>query len=112
MGTTPKPKTVALHLKYCKNWKYFLNFVFKLDNKFMAQNHLRNLKVNLIYFFLFHKVVEIVSSSSGDESSSSTSDSDDCIMLSDSEVPPSPEAEDDPNNSGKVFCYAIPTANR
>ncbi|XP_045493112.1 uncharacterized protein LOC123692414 [Colias croceus] len=46
------------------------------------------------------EVVEIVDSSSGEESSSSSSDSDDCIMLSDSEVPPSPEAEDDPSNSG------------
>ncbi|KAJ0179964.1 hypothetical protein K1T71_004555 [Dendrolimus kikuchii] len=46
------------------------------------------------------EVVEIVDSSSGEESSSASSDSDDCIMLSDSEVPPSPEAEDDPNNSG------------
>ncbi|XP_026328424.1 uncharacterized protein LOC113236525 isoform X3 [Hyposmocoma kahamanoa] len=56
------------------------------------------------------EVVEIVSSSSGDESSSSTSDSDDCIMLSDSEVPPSPEAEDDPNNSGLHVndAYNIP----
>ncbi|XP_059062187.1 uncharacterized protein LOC131855000 [Achroia grisella] len=46
------------------------------------------------------EVVEIVDSSSGEESSSSSSDSDDCIMLSDSEVPPSPEAEEDPHNSG------------
>ncbi|XP_068630866.1 uncharacterized protein [Battus philenor] len=46
------------------------------------------------------EVVEIVDSSSGEESSSSSSDSDDCIMLSDSEVPPSPEAEEDPANSG------------
>ncbi|XP_026486277.2 uncharacterized protein LOC113393543 [Vanessa tameamea] len=46
------------------------------------------------------EVVEIVDSSSGEDSSSSSSDSDDCIMLSDSEVPPSPEAEDDPGNSG------------
>ncbi|CAK1604094.1 unnamed protein product [Parnassius mnemosyne] len=46
------------------------------------------------------EVVEIVDSSSGEETASSTSDSDDCIMLSDSEVPPSPEAEDDPANSG------------
>lgn len=46
------------------------------------------------------EVVEIVDSSSGEESSSSSSDSDDCIMLSDSEVPPSPEAEEDPSNSG------------
>ncbi|CAH2107450.1 unnamed protein product [Euphydryas editha] len=46
------------------------------------------------------EVVEIVDSSSGEESSSSSSDSDDCIMLSDSEVPPSPEADDDPGNSG------------
>ncbi|XP_041975936.1 uncharacterized protein LOC121730827 [Aricia agestis] len=48
------------------------------------------------------EVVEIVDviSSSGEESSSSSSDSDDCIMLSDSEVPPSPEADDDPSNSG------------
>lgn len=50
--------------------------------------------------FYFTKVVEIVDSSSGEESSSSSSDSDDCIMLSDSEVPPSPEADEDPNNSG------------
>lgn len=42
-------------------------------------------------------------SSSGEESSSSSSDSDDCIMLSDSEVPPSPEAEEDPTNSGKII---------
>ncbi|XP_050670450.1 uncharacterized protein LOC126969164 isoform X2 [Leptidea sinapis] len=46
------------------------------------------------------EVVEIVDSSSGEESSSSSSDSDDCIMLSDSEVPASPEAEEDPTNSG------------
>ncbi|KPI97951.1 Helicase ARIP4 [Papilio xuthus] len=46
------------------------------------------------------EVVEIVDSSSGEETSSSSSDSDDCIMLSDSEVPPSPEAEEDPANSG------------
>lgn len=46
------------------------------------------------------EVVEIVDSSSGEESTSSSSDSDDCIMLSDSEVPPSPEADEDPNNSG------------
>ncbi|KAM3962874.1 uncharacterized protein ACR2FA_002969 [Aphomia sociella] len=46
------------------------------------------------------EVIEIVDSSSGEESSSSSSDSDDCIMLSDSEVPPSPEAEEDPHNSG------------
>ncbi|XP_045511992.1 helicase ARIP4 [Pieris brassicae] len=46
------------------------------------------------------EVVEIVDSSTGEESSSSSSDSDDCIMLSDSEVPPSPEAEEDPGNSG------------
>ncbi|CAH0407698.1 unnamed protein product [Chilo suppressalis] len=46
------------------------------------------------------EVVEIVDSSSGEESSSSSSDSDDCIMLSDSELPPSPEADEDPNNSG------------
>lgn len=44
--------------------------------------------------------MEIVDSSSGEESSSSSSDSDDCIMLSDSEVPPSPEADEDPANSG------------
>ncbi|KAJ2946914.1 hypothetical protein O0L34_g16255 [Tuta absoluta] len=56
------------------------------------------------------EVVEIVDSSSGDESSSSSSDSDDCIMLSDSEVPPSPEAEEDPNNSGLHVndAYNIP----
>ncbi|CAH0749771.1 unnamed protein product [Diatraea saccharalis] len=57
------------------------------------------------------EVVEIVDSSSGEESSSSSSDSDDCIMLSDSEVPPSPEAADeDPNNSGLHVndAYNIP----
>ncbi|CAK1553583.1 unnamed protein product [Leptosia nina] len=56
------------------------------------------------------EVVEIVDSSSGEESSSSSSDSDDCIMLSDSEVPPSPEAEDDPGNSGLHVndAYNIP----
>ncbi|XP_030023401.2 uncharacterized protein LOC115442500 [Manduca sexta] len=56
------------------------------------------------------EVVEIVDSSSGEESSSSSSDSDDCIMLSDSEVPPSPEAEEDPNNSGLHVndAYNIP----
>lgn len=55
------------------------------------------------------QVVEIVDidSSSGEESSSSSSDSDDCIMLSDSEVPPSPEAEEDPNNSGKPIYFLI-----
>nr|XP_049702735.1 uncharacterized protein LOC110384064 [Helicoverpa armigera] len=56
------------------------------------------------------EVVEIVDSSSGEESSSSSSDSDDCIMLSDSEVPPSPEAEEDPGNSGLHVndAYNIP----
>ncbi|XP_075970489.1 uncharacterized protein LOC142972923 isoform X2 [Anticarsia gemmatalis] len=56
------------------------------------------------------EVVEIVDSSSGEESSSSSSDSDDCIMLSDSEVPPSPEAEEDPSNSGLHVndAYNIP----
>ncbi|XP_028164120.1 uncharacterized protein LOC114355472 [Ostrinia furnacalis] len=56
------------------------------------------------------EVVEIVDSSSGEESSSSSSDSDDCIMLSDSEVPPSPEADEDPNNSGLHVndAYNIP----
>ncbi|XP_026751515.1 uncharacterized protein LOC113511970 isoform X2 [Galleria mellonella] len=56
------------------------------------------------------EVVEIVDSSSGEESSSSSSDSDDCIMLSDSEVPPSPEAEEDPHNSGLHVndAYNIP----
>ncbi|XP_023947915.1 uncharacterized protein LOC112052903 [Bicyclus anynana] len=56
------------------------------------------------------EVVEIVDSSSGEESSSSSSDSDDCIMLSDSEVPPSPEAEEDPSNSGMHVndAYNIP----
>lgn len=48
-------------------------------------------------------MVEIVDSSSGEETSSSSSDSDDCIMLSDSELPASPEAEEDPNNSGKYL---------
>ncbi|CAH2075222.1 unnamed protein product, partial [Iphiclides podalirius] len=56
------------------------------------------------------EVVEIVDSSSGEESSSSSSDSDDCIMLSDSEVPPSPEADEDPANSGLHVndAYNIP----
>ncbi|XP_045764210.1 uncharacterized protein LOC123866602 isoform X2 [Maniola jurtina] len=54
------------------------------------------------------EVVEIMDSSSA--SSSSSSDSDDCIMLSDSEVPPSPEAEEDPGNSGMHVndAYNIP----
>lgn len=49
------------------------------------------------------EVVEIVDSSSSSSSSSESpsSDSDDCIMLSDSELPPSPEPEEDPQNSGK-----------
>ncbi|XP_039748598.1 uncharacterized protein LOC120625599 isoform X2 [Pararge aegeria] len=56
------------------------------------------------------EVVEIMDSSSGEESSSSSSDSDDCIMLSDSELPPSPGAEEDPSNSGMHVndAYNIP----
>lgn len=49
------------------------------------------------------EVVEIVDSSSESSSSESapSSDSDDCIILSDSELPPSPEPDEDPQNSGK-----------
>lgn len=72
-------------------------------HRVLSPNERNNVDLKLIKLILIFnvQVVEIVDSSSGEESSSSSSDSDDCIMLSDSEVPPSPEAEDDPGNSGR-----------
>lgn len=94
--TIKTKQQIELGNGFRKQW--FVNLCYMSKLQTIRSIALSKFSLQIIPFPL--QVVEIVDSSSGEESSSSSSDSDDCIMLSDSEVPPSPEAEDDPNNSG------------